>query len=79
VLEARELTRHIFDTHNGYLVAKGVMTREGTVVDATLIAAPPSTKNYDRKRDPEMRQSTKGNDGYFEIKARGARCGIGSR
>ncbi len=43
--------------------------REGTIVDATLIAAPPSTKNKDKKRDPEMHQSKKGNDWHFGMKA----------
>ena len=46
------------------------MMREGTIVDATLIAAPPSTKNKDGKRDPEMHQSKKGNDLHFGMKAR---------
>jgi IS5 family transposase len=44
------------------------MMREGTIVDATLIAAPPSTKNNDGKRNPEMHQSKKGNDWHFGIK-----------
>jgi IS5 family transposase len=43
--------------------------REGTIVDATLIAASPSTKNKDQKRDPEMHQSKKGNNWYFGLKA----------
>ena len=45
------------------------MMREGTIVDAMLIAAPPSTKNKDKKRDPEMHQSKKGNDWQFGMKA----------
>jgi transposase, IS5 family len=45
------------------------MMREGTIVDATLIAAPPSTKNKDGRRDPEMHQSKKGNDWHFGMKA----------
>lgn len=45
------------------------MMREGTIVDATLIAAPPSTKNKDGKRDPEMHLSKKGNDWHFGMKA----------
>jgi IS5 family transposase len=52
LLEANGLTRQIFDMINGHLAAKGLMMREGTIVDATLIAAPPSTKNKDGKRDP---------------------------
>jgi IS5 family transposase len=43
------------------LAAKGELLRGGTIVDATLIAAPPSTKNVAQKRDPEMSQSKKGN------------------
>jgi IS5 family transposase len=69
LLESKELTRQIFDTINGHLAAKGLMMREGTIVDATLIAAPPSTKNKDGKRDPEMHQSKKGNDWHFGMKA----------
>ena len=69
LLEAKGLTRQIFDTINGHLAEKGLMMREGTIVDATLIAAPPSTKNKDGKRDPEMHQSKKGNDWHFGMKA----------
>ena len=69
LLETNELTRKIFDTINGHLADKGLMMREGTIVDATLIAAPPSTKNKDKKRDPEMHQSKKGNDWHFGMKA----------
>ena len=69
LLEANGLTRQIFDTINGHLAEKGLMMREGTIVDATLIAAPPSTKNKDGKRDPEMHQSKKGNDWHFGMKA----------
>ena len=69
LLEANGLTRQIFDTINGHLAEKGLMMREGTIVDATLIAAPPSTKNKDGKRDPEMHQSKKGNGWHFGMKA----------
>lgn len=69
LLEANGLTKKIFDTINGHLAQKGLMMREGTIVDATLIAAPPSTKNKDGKRDPEMHQSKKGNDWHFGMKA----------
>ena len=62
LLEANQLTRQIFDPINGHLAEKGLMMREGTIVDATLIAAPPSPKNKDDKRDAEMHQSKKGND-----------------
>lgn len=69
LLEANGLTRQIFETINGHLAEKGLMMREGTIVDATLIAAPPSTKNKDGKRDPESHQSKKGNDWQFRMKA----------
>jgi IS5 family transposase len=69
LLEANDLIRQIFDTINGHLAEKDLMMREGTIVDATLIAAPPSTKNKDGKRDPEMHQSKKGNDWHFGMKA----------
>ena len=54
LLEEHQLTERIFNKINGHLASKGLMMREGTIVDATLIAAPPSTKNKDGKRDPEM-------------------------
>ena len=69
LLEANGLTRQIFDTINEHLAEKGLMMREGTIVDAPLIAAPPSTKNKDGKRDPEMHQSKKGKDWHFGMKA----------
>jgi IS5 family transposase len=69
LLEKNELTPKIFETINGHLAAQGLMMREGTIVDATLIAASPSTKNKDKKRDPEMHQSKKGNDWHFGLKA----------
>jgi IS5 family transposase len=69
LLENNKLTRRIFDEINGHLASKGLLMREGTIVDATLIAAPPSTKNKDGERDPEMHQSKKGNDWHFGMKA----------
>jgi len=69
LLEKHNLTRRIFDEINVHLASKGLVMREGTIVDATLIAAPPSTKNGDKKRDPEMHQSKKGNDWHFGMKA----------
>lgn len=72
LLEKHNLTRRIFDEINGHLASKGLMMREGTIVDATLIAAPPSAKNRDEKRDPEMRQSKKGNNWFFGMKAQSA-------
>lgn len=69
LLESNGLTKKIFDTINAHLAEKGLMMREGTIVDATLIAASPSTKNKDGERDPEMHQSKKGNDWHFGMKA----------
>ena len=69
LLEAHELTRKIFETINGHLAGKGLMMREGTIVDATLIAAPPSTKNDAKSRDPEMHQAKKGKNWHFGMKA----------
>jgi len=69
LLEKHNLTRRIFDEINAHLGSKGLMMREGTIVDATLIAAPPSTKNRDEKRDPEMHQSKKGKNWFFGMKA----------
>jgi IS5 family transposase len=54
---------------NDILQAKGMMMRTGTVVDATLISAPSSTKNNEGERDPEMKQTKKGNNWYFGMKA----------
>lgn len=68
LLERHELTRRIFETINTHLAVKGLM-REGTIVDATIIAAPPSTKNRQKKRDPEMHQTKKGNEWHFGMKA----------
>jgi IS5 family transposase len=68
-LEGHGLTRRIFEAINAHLAEQGLMLREGTIVDATLIAAPPSTKNRDHARDPEMHQTKKGNQYYFGMKA----------
>lgn len=65
LLEKHDLTKLIFNEINGHLAKKGLTMREDTIVDATLIAAPPSTKNRDGERDPEMHQSKKGNEWYF--------------
>jgi IS5 family transposase len=68
-LEEYHLTEKIFEKTKQYLTDKGLMLREGTIVDATIINAPPSTKNQDRIRDPEMKQTKKGNQWYFGMKA----------
>jgi len=57
LLEREALTGKLFEAIKANLAGQGLMLREGTVVDATLIAASPSTKNRARKRDPEMHQA----------------------
>jgi IS5 family transposase len=69
LLEQHQLTESIFNAINGHLAEKGLLLREGTIIDATLMAAPPSTKNKDGQRDPEMHQSKKGKQWYFGMKA----------
>jgi IS5 family transposase len=61
LLEKHKLTEHIFAAINAHLAEKGQMLREGTIVDATIIAAPSSTKNQKGERDPQMHQTKKGN------------------
>ncbi|MEY4684372.1 MAG: hypothetical protein RLZ25_831 [Pseudomonadota bacterium] len=68
LLEENELAPKILDQINALLADKGLMLREGTIVDATLIAAPPSTKNKDKTRDPEMHQAKKGKEWHFGMK-----------
>ena len=69
LLETHDLCKGLFTAINADLTAQGLLLREGTLVDATLIAAPPSTKNKEKKRDPEMHQTKKGNQWYFGMKA----------
>ena len=69
LLEAHKLAPQILAVVNELLGAKGLLLRTGTVVDATLIAAPSSTKNASGERDPEMKQSRKGQQWYFGMKA----------
>lgn len=69
LLEHYELAAEILVVINGYLGDRGLSLRQGTIVDATLIHAPSSTKNKDGKRDPEMHQTRKGNQYYFGMKA----------
>ncbi|THU03971.1 IS5 family transposase [Lampropedia puyangensis] len=71
-LEANNLGLRILATVNAILKEKNLLLQRGTVVDATLIAAPSSTKNKEGQRDPEMHQSKKGNQWYF-----GMKCHIG--
>jgi IS5 family transposase len=69
LLERHELCGQILDTVNHYLVGKGLRIATGTIVDATIIAAPSSTKNSKKERDPEMHQTRKGNQWFFGAKA----------
>ena len=69
LLEAHNLGLQILATVNATLAAKGLLLKSGTVVDATLIAAPSSTKNSSGERDPEMHQTKKGNQWHFGMKA----------
>ena len=69
LLEAHDLTKAIFNEVNAHLEGKKLLMREGTLVDATIIAAPSSTKNQQGKRDPDMHQAKKGNQWYFGMKA----------
>lgn len=68
-LEEHKLTKIIFETINGHLANKGLLLKEGTIVDATIIAAPPSVKNKKKERDPDMHQAKKGNQWHFGMKA----------
>ena len=69
LLEEQGLSQQIMDTINATLATKGLMLKTGTVVDATLIAAPSSTKNSSGEWDPEMHQAKKGNQWHFGMKA----------
>ena len=69
MLEAHNLSLQILGTVNAILSAKGLLLKQGTVVDATLIAAPSSTKNSTGTRDPEMHQTKKGNQWHHGMKA----------
>ena len=69
LLERHSLGKALFDEMAALLAQRGLLLREGTTVDATLIAAPPSTKNRQRKRDPEMSQTKKANQWHFGMKA----------
>ena len=69
LLEEHELSPKILAVINAKLAAHGLLLKTGTVVDATLIAAPSSTKNKTGERDPEMHQAKKGNQWHFGMKA----------
>ncbi|WP_420238355.1 IS5 family transposase [Telmatobacter bradus] len=69
LLEKHELNGKILDTVNLYLASQGIRISTGTIVDATIISAPSSTKNEKKERDPEMHQTKKGGQYYFGAKA----------
>ena len=69
LLEEQQLGGEMLETVNLHLQSKGVRITTGTIVDATIIEAPSSTKNQDQARDPEMHQTKKGNQWHFGMKA----------
>lgn len=68
LLEEHKLQAAIFESVNGLLTEMRLLLRTGTIVDATILSAPSSTKNATGKRDPEMRQTRKGNQWFFGMK-----------
>ena len=68
LLEAHDLGERIFREVNTHLESRGMRLSEGTIVDATIINAPSSTKNREKKRDPDMHSTKKGNQFYFGMK-----------
>jgi IS5 family transposase len=69
MLEASDLAEDIFKQVNVHLTRKGLLLKKGSIVDATIIAAPSSTKNAEGERDAEMHQTKKGNQWHFGMKA----------
>jgi IS5 family transposase len=69
MLEESDLAEDIFKQVNAHLTRKGLLLKRGSIVDATIIAAPSSTKNEQGERDPEMHQAKKGNQWHFGMKA----------
>lgn len=69
LLEAHQLTEKMFAQVNEHLSERGLLLKKGTMMDATIIEAPPSTKNKDKARDPEMHQTKKANQWHFGMKA----------
>ena len=76
LLEAHQVGRRLFARIGEYLAAQGLQVSRGTIVDATIISSPSSTKNRQKERDPEMHQTKKGNQWYFGMKAH---IGVDSR
>ena len=69
LLERHFLGRQIFETINQWLEQSGVLVKEGSSIDATIIEAPSSTKNKLNQRDPQMHQTKKGNQWHFGMKS----------
>lgn len=69
MLERHDLGRRLFEAVHEHLDRRGIKVATGTIVDATIISAPSSTKNADHARDPDMHQTRKGNQWYFGMKA----------
>jgi IS5 family transposase len=69
LLEEHRLTEKIFGAIRALLEERRLLLKSGTIVDATIIAAPPSTKNAEKARDPEMHQGRKGKEWHFGMKA----------
>jgi len=69
LLEGQRLAEDIFKVVNALLARKGLLLKLGSIVDATIIATPSSTKNAEGARDPEMHQARKGNQWFFGMKA----------
>ena len=76
LLERHKLGKQLLKTVNEYLAHNGIKISNGTIVDATIISAPSSTKNKKGERDPEMHQTAKGKQWYFGMKAH---VGVDSR
>lgn len=68
LMERHHLSQQLFEAINQELEASGLMMRGGSIIDATIISAPTSTKNETKSRDPEMHQTKKGNEWYFGMK-----------
>jgi IS5 family transposase len=68
-LDRHDLTKRLFDEVTAMLEERGLLMRRGTIVDATMITAPPSTQNKEKSRDPEMHQTKKGNQWHFGMRA----------
>ena len=74
LLEQHRLTEAIFAEINTLLASRGLLLKSGTIVDATIIAAPSSTKNAEGERDPEMHQGFKGKTWHFGMKMTPTAC-----